>query len=92
MPKSLRVSYQGWDITVCCTPCPKSLRQILSPSKYSAVGHARLMAASENSHAWIDPRPQTVTLGARQFDSPEECTELLLNDIKLLIDVLRKND
>ena len=60
-------------------------------NRYTASGHAVLQSGIEDGGRWVDPRPQTVTLGNRVFETPETCLEVLQSEIRVLIDALKKD-
>jgi hypothetical protein len=68
--------------------CSTSLKRDV---RFSAVGYAVLRKDIAHPDDWVDPRPQTVTLGCREFSTETQCTEILMGEIRVLIDALRKS-
>jgi hypothetical protein len=89
MGKTTRYDYRGWDITIRCMPRVQPDDELPRATQYSAVAHAELNGAQFTAD-WIDPRTQIVTLGSRLFFDGNQCVEILLADVKELIDALRK--
>jgi hypothetical protein len=90
--KNIRDVYRGWDILVCCTrPRRPVLNFLKRDVRFSAVGYAVLRKDIAHPDDWVDPRPQTVTLGCREFSTETQCTEILMGEIRVLIDALRKS-
>lgn len=88
MNQTVHRQYRGWDITIRF-----SLRNLpgdnAAPDAFSAAAEAELQAA-ENPADWIDARMQLVTTGNRSFSNGQDCSDALLDDVKELIDALRK--
>jgi hypothetical protein len=89
MSGTLRTCYRGWNIAVRC------LSKGVPETRQAGVGtHAATARASldesGNHSEWIDPRPQTVMILARHFDTPSHCSQAVLAEIKILIDGLKR--
>lgn len=80
--------YQGWNITVRCSHRLGGDIAVVA-STYTATATAELQAGQDPGY-WIDPRLQLVTTGNRSFDSSAGSIEVLLIEVMLLIDALRK--
>lgn len=90
MPDTLKMSYDGWDITVRCLRfhAPRNLGEG-SKHSYTASGRA-VRQSNEGDASWTDSRPQVATLGGRIFDTTATCAEVLMAEMTVLIDALRK--
>ena len=89
--KNIRDVYRGWNIIVCCTrPSQPAINFLKRKVRFSAVGYAVLRDDISHPDDWVDPRPQTVTLGCREFPTQIECTDALMVEIRTLIDGLSK--
>lgn len=89
MGKTIRGSYRGWAIAIRCMSIRKPNAATLGSGTHVASGHAVFEDAILEA-TWIDTRPQLITGGLRSFNSGEECTEILLFEMKALIDGLEK--
>lgn len=78
--------YRGWEITIRCSAGQASAAHQTS---YTAVASAELLPDEEPAE-WIDPRIQLVTTGNRSFAQSAGCLEVLLIEVRQLIDALRK--
>lgn len=90
MSDTMRTSYEGWDITVRCLRFRSPANRAAGDeASFTASGRAVLnnVAAERN---WTDSRPQVVTLGGRIFDTTATCAQVLLAEITVLIDALKK--
>jgi len=80
--------YRGWNITIHC------MERVMTPESitptFTASAHATLLQPSKNGDIWVDARPQVVTLGERVFSTGGQCLEVLLAEVKELIDALKK--
>ena len=78
--------YRGWEITIrCCAGKASAAHQTC----YTAVASAELLPGHDPAN-WIDPRIQIVTTGNRSFSHSAGCLEVLLIEVRELIDALRK--
>jgi hypothetical protein len=89
MSGTLKTSYRGWSIDVRCLQ-----KQALNVGprerrSFTATGHA-VLHGEHDRREWVDSRPQIVTLGDRIFDTASVCSDVLLAEIKVLIDALKK--
>ena len=90
MSETLRTSYQGWDITVRCLRFRSPANQGAgNQACYTASGRAVLHDV-DGERDWTDSRPQVVTLGGRIFDTTATCAQVLLAEITVLIDALKR--
>ncbi|MEJ7805578.1 MAG: hypothetical protein WKG03_06620, partial [Telluria sp.] len=90
MCDTLRTSYEGWDITVRCLRFRAGSGERNGNSgSFTASGRAVLKNAAEE-RAWTDSRPQVVTLGGRIFDTTASCAQVLLAELTVLIDALKR--
>ena len=90
MSETMRTSYEGWDITVRCLRFRAPANQGEGNSaSFTASGRAVLRHADGDRH-WTDSRPQVVTLGGRIFDTTATCAQVLLAEITILIDALKR--
>jgi hypothetical protein len=89
MTGKLKTNYRGWNIAVKCEQQPVSVGVTAEPERFTATGHAILHDALDY-HAWVDWRPQIVTLGERIFDSSALSIDALLDEIRMLIDALKR--
>ncbi len=89
MAGTMRTHYKGWDITVRCLKFRAHANTRGVQSSFTASGRAVLGDPSGNAE-WTDARPQTVTLGGRIFDSTATCAEVLLAEIQIMIDALKR--
>lgn len=80
--------YHGWNITVRCLHRVGGDNTVPA-STFTATATAELQIDQDPSY-WIDPRLQVVTTGNRSFDSGAGSIEVLLIEVMLLIDALRK--
>lgn len=78
--------YRGWEITIRCSAGKSSAAYQTS---YTAVASAELLPG-QNPADWIDPRIQLVTTGNRSFAQSAGCLEVLLLEVRQLIDALQK--
>lgn len=78
--------YRGWEITIRCSPGKASATHQIT---YTAVASAELLP-DQNPADWVDPRIQLVTTGNRSFTSGAGSLEVLLIEVKQLIDALRR--
>ena len=86
---TMRTSHEGWSITVRCLRY-RAKANISGPGhSFTASGRA-VRQDSEGDHDWMDSRPQVVTLGGRIFDTTATCSEVLLAEITVLIDALKR--
>lgn len=90
MTDTLKMRYDGWDITVRCLRfhSPQNHGQGGKHS-YTASGRA-VRHSAEDDGDWTDARPQVATLSGRIFDSTATCAEVLMAEMTVLIDALRK--
>lgn len=88
MDGTLRTNYKGWDITVRCLKFRARANTHGQPS-FTASGRAVLGDAA-NDGEWTDARPQVVTLGGRIFDTTTTCTQVLVAEIQVMIDALKR--
>lgn len=92
MSDTLKTSYDGWDITVRCmrfrVPMPKGEG---GRNSYTASGWAT-RANDEGDTNWTDSRTQVATLGGRIFDTTATCADVLMTEMRALIDGLRRID
>ncbi|MET0855294.1 MAG: hypothetical protein ABWY27_00975 [Telluria sp.] len=89
MSGTLRTCYRGWNIAVRC------LSKRAPAARQAGVGtHTATARASLNDtgscNEWIDPRPQTVMVLSRDFDTHSHCSQAVLAEIKILIDGLKR--
>lgn len=88
MCQTVQREFRGWTITIRI-----SRRNLpgdnAAPDAYTAAAEAELQPG-EDPADWIDPRMQVVTTGNRSFPTGAECSEALFDDVKDLIDALRK--
>ena len=90
MADTLRMSYDGWDITVRCLRFRSPENQgTSSKHSYTASGRA-VRQSTVDDGTWTDSRPQVATLGGRVFDTTASCSEVLMAEMRVLIDALRK--
>lgn len=61
----------------------------MGPSKYMSVATAEL-DPDQNAGDWVDPRVQMLDTGARVFKSHTRCIDELFDEVKELIDALRR--
>jgi hypothetical protein len=85
-----KTEYRGWEITIRCMARLNEAGDAPSVKKYTASAHMALIEQSESGDQWIDARAQVVNLGSRHFESRDQCMDLLLGDVKELIDALKK--
>jgi hypothetical protein len=90
MANACRETYKGWDVQVFCTHQARHWLSLKHTRRFSAVGLATLREDLSAATDWIDPRPQTVTLGERVFATGVQCTDVLMDEIKMLIDALQR--
>ena len=90
MSETLKTTYEGWDITVRClrSDSPANQRAGNGPS-FTASGRA-VLRRTDSERDWTDSRPQVVTFGGRIFDSTATCAQVLLAEITVLIDALKR--
>ncbi len=88
MDGTLRTNYKGWDITVRCLKFRARANTHGLPS-FTASGRAVLGHAA-NDGEWTDARPQVVTLGGRIFDTTATCTDVLVAEMQVMIDALKR--
>ena len=86
MSDTLKTSYAGWDIKVRCLQFRSPASQRAS---FTASGRAVLRNA-DRERDWTDSRPQVVTLRGRIFDTTATCAQVLLAEITVLIDALKR--
>lgn len=89
MTSTLNTTYRGWHIAVRCLPQPLVMAMSSAPQGFTATGRAVLHDSLDHS-GWIDSRPQTVTLGERMYHTSAICTDVLLGEIRMLIDALKR--
>ena len=90
MCDTLKTSYEGWNITVRCMRFNAASNGGDGNSgSFTASGRAVLKNADEE-RAWTDSRPQVVTLGGRIFDTTATCAQVLLAELTVLIDALKR--
>lgn len=90
MSETLKTSYEGWDITVRCLRFRSPVNQRAGHgASFTASGRAVLRSA-DSEREWTDSRPQVVTLGGRIFDTTATCAQVLLAEITVLIDALKR--
>lgn len=86
----LKASYDGWDITVRCLKFRARANTGGDGASFTASGRAVRHDAA-NDQDWIDARPQVVTLGGRIFDTTATCAMVLLEEMTIMLDALKKN-
>ncbi len=90
MSDTLRTSYEGWDITVRCLRFRSPANRAAgNEASFTASGRA-VLSNTDAERNWTDSRPQVVTLGGRIFDTTATCAQVLLAEITVLIDALKK--
>ncbi len=89
MSGTLRTSYRGWNIAVRCLSKGASAARTPSAGTHTATARASLSDA-DNRCEWIDPRPQTLMVLSRDFDTHTHCSQAVLAEIKILIDGLKR--
>ncbi len=89
MGATLRASYEGWDITVRCLKFRAKANTGGNGASFTASGRAVRRDAA-NDADWVDARPQVVTLGGRIFDTTATCAQVLLGEMTVLLDALKK--
>ena len=96
MSDTLKMSYEGWDITVRCMRFQLAAHagadgHPAGKESYTASGRA-IRLSDEGDDNWTDSRPQVATLNGRIFDTTATCAEVLMAEMRVLIDGLRKVD
>ena len=89
MAGTMRTTYKGWDITVRCLKFRAPANTGGALASFTASGRAVLSDTAANGE-WTDPRPHVVTLGGRVFDTTSTCTAILVADMHILIDALKR--
>lgn len=89
MAGTMRTTYKGWDITVRCLKYRAPANTAGALESFTASGRAVLTDNAANAD-WTDPRPHVVTLGGRIFDTTATCTAVLIAEIHILIDALKR--
>ncbi|MDL2354541.1 MAG: hypothetical protein QFF03_04725 [Pseudomonadota bacterium] len=89
MSRTLRTSYRGWEIATRCLPLPSLLGSVGRQRRFASSAHAVLFK-DQCPDAWVDCRPQKISMGAQVHDTTTTCGEVLLAEMKLLIDGLKK--
>lgn len=85
----LKTTYQGWSITVRCLKFQARANMRGDGDSFTASGRAVLHDAA-NDGAWTDARPQVITLRGRIFDTTATCSQVLLAEMRVMLDALRK--
>lgn len=85
----VKAEYRGWMVEVRCLAGQDAAGDAPRAQRYTATAHAELIEQSKSGDVWIDARAQVVTLGNRQFPTAQECIDLLLADVRELIDALK---
>jgi hypothetical protein len=89
MASTLKTTYQGWHITVRCLKFRARANTGGNADSYTASGRA----VRENDAAdgdWTDARPQVATLGGRIFNTTGSCAQVLLAEMTVMLDALKK--
>ncbi|MES2759897.1 MAG: hypothetical protein V4693_21200 [Pseudomonadota bacterium] len=89
MSGTLRTCYRGWNIAVRCLGKQSLPGKPARAGTHAATAHAYLQDSATRNE-WIDPRPQSVVSGSRNFDTTACCSAAVLAEIKILIDALRR--
>jgi hypothetical protein len=89
MTGTLKTTYRGWHIAVKCVQQPVTVGMSSESERFTATGHAILHDALDY-HAWVDWRPQIVTLGERIFHTSALSIDALHDEIRMLIDALKR--
>lgn len=89
MSGRIKAFYRGWDITVRCMHTQRTGGPGSVPSTYTASALA-VLRDKEDSDNWIDARSQRTTATDRVFENQSSCAETLLEEVKILIDAMRK--
>lgn len=80
-----KTRYRDWTISATCRK--HSPHDISGPGRYT--GHAiAVLTELENNHLWADSRPQTSDLVSQVYVSSGACLEVLVAQVKGLIDAL----
>ena len=85
----LKTTHKGWSITVRCLKFRARANMQGSGDSFTASGRAVLHDVG-NDGDWTDARPQVVTLGGRIFDTTATCSQVLLAEMRVMLDALRK--
>lgn len=89
MNHTVHTEYRGWDITIRCMQKPRAAEDADQPPTFTASAHASLQEGM-NVDDWVDPRLQVISSGNRRSTSHSHCAEMLLAEVKELIDALKK--
>jgi hypothetical protein len=89
MGSTLKTTYEGWHITVRCLKFRARANTGGNANSFTASGRAVRENQAEDGE-WTDARPQVVTLGGRIFDTTANCAQVLLAEMTVMLDALKK--